>query len=48
MENKIFGTVDRVVIRGTHVDVVDFKFGRGEIDDAEINIQGQAYLGCHG
>ena len=44
MENKIFGTVDRVVIRGTHVDVVDFKFGRGEIDDAEINIQGQAYL----
>lgn len=44
MENKIFGTVDRVIIRGTHVDVVDFKFGRGEIDDAEINIQGQAYM----
>ena len=44
MENKIFGTVDRVVIRGTHVDVIDFKFGRGEIDDAEINIQGQAYM----
>jgi hypothetical protein len=44
MESSIFGTVDRVVIRGTHVDVVDFKFGRGEIDDAEINIQGQAYL----
>ena len=44
MENKIFGTVDRVIIKGTHVDLVDFKFGRGEIDDAEINIQGQAYL----
>jgi hypothetical protein len=44
METSIFGTVDRVIIRGTHVDLVDFKFGRGEIDDAEINIQGQAYL----
>lgn len=44
MENKIFGTVDRVIIKGTHVDLVDFKFGRNEIDDAEINIQGQAYL----
>jgi hypothetical protein len=41
---KIFGTVDEVVIKGTHADVVDFKFGRGEIDPAEINIQGQAYL----
>ena len=44
MSKTIFGTVDRVVIKGTHVDLVDFKFGRGEIDDAEINIQGQAYL----
>jgi hypothetical protein len=41
---KIFGTVDRVVISGKHVDIADFKFGRGEIDDADINIQGQAYL----
>lgn len=41
---SIFGTVDRVIIRGSHVDIVDFKFGRGEIDDADINIQGQAYL----
>mgnify|MGYP001228635998 CR=1 FL=1 len=41
---KIFGTVDRVIITGKHVDVVDFKFGRGAIDDADINIQGQAYL----
>lgn len=42
--SKIFGTVDRVIIRGTHVDIVDFKFGVGEIDDADMNIQGQAYL----
>lgn len=42
--SKIFGTVDRVIIKGTHVDVVDFKFGIGEIDDADMNIQGQAYL----
>lgn len=42
--NKIFGTVDRVIIKGTHVDLVDFKFGVGEIDDADVNIQGQAYL----
>lgn len=40
----IFGTVDRVIITGTHVDVADFKFGRTAIDDADINIQGQAYL----
>ena len=41
---KIFGTADRVIVKGTHVDVVDFKFGRGAIDDADINVQGQAYL----
>lgn len=44
IKNSIFGTVDRVILTGKHVDLVDFKFGRGEIDDAEINIQGQAYL----
>lgn len=44
MSTTIFGTVDRVIIRGTHVDLVDFKFGMGEIDDADMNIQGQAYL----
>jgi len=42
--SRIFGTVDRVIIRGTHVDLVDFKFGVGEIDDADVNIQGRAYL----
>ena len=40
----IFGTVDVVIIKGDHVDLVDYKFGRGEIDDSDINIQGQAYL----
>ena len=40
----IFGTVDRGIITGTHVDLADFKFGRSEIDCASINIQGQAYL----
>ena len=44
MSTTIFGTVDRVIIRGDHVDLVDFKFGIGEIDDADMNIQGQAYL----
>ena len=41
---KIFGTADRVIITGLHVDVVDFKFGRNPVDPADINIQGQAYL----
>ncbi len=44
MSTTIFGTVDRVIIKGDHVDLVDFKFGIGEIDDADMNIQGQAYL----
>lgn len=44
MNTTIFGTVDRVIIKGDHVDLVDFKFGVGEIDDADVNIQGQAYL----
>lgn len=41
---KIFGTVDVVIIKGDHVDIVDYKYGRGEVDDSDINIQGQAYL----
>ena len=40
----IFGTVDFVSIKGDHADVVDYKYGRGEVDDSDINIQGQAYL----
>ena len=40
----IFGTVDVVIIKGDHVDIVDYKYGRVEVDDANENIQGQAYL----
>lgn len=44
VEQWIFGTVDFVSIKGDHADVVDYKYGRGEVDDSDINIQGQAYL----
>lgn len=40
----IFGTVDVVIIKDDHVDIVDYKYGRGQVDDSDINIQGQAYL----
>jgi hypothetical protein len=40
----IFGTVDFVSIKDDHADVVDYKYGRGEVDDSDINIQGQSYL----
>ena len=33
-----------MILKGPHVDLVDFKFGRTPVDDADINIQGQAYL----
>ena len=41
---SIFGTLDEAVQKGTHADLVDFKFGIGEIDPAHENIQGQAYF----
>ena len=41
---KIYGTADRVIIKGSHAHGVDYKFGRGEIDDADVNVQGQAYV----
>ena len=44
VEQGIFGTVDFVSIKGDHADVVDYKYGSGEVDDSDINIQGQAYL----
>jgi hypothetical protein len=42
---SIFGTADRLIWREKprHLDLVDFKFGYGEIDEAEINVQGIAY-----
>ena len=41
--SSIFGTVDLVIIMGTHAFIIDYKFGYGEVDDADINIQIQAY-----
>lgn len=38
-----WGTSDRIIRRGAELHVVDFKFGFGSIDDAEINLQGWAY-----
>lgn len=40
-----WGTADRVIIRGggDHAHVVDFKFGRWPVDDADVNLQGWAY-----
>ena len=44
--SQIFGTGDVIICNESrkHIDLVDYKFGFGEIDDAEINIQGQAYM----
>jgi hypothetical protein len=38
------GIVDRLLIRGATAYAIDWKFGRREVDDAEINNQGQAYV----
>lgn len=44
--SQIFGTGDVIICheKRRHIDLADYKFGYGEIDDAEINIQGQAYM----
>ena len=44
---NIFGTGDVIMCHEerNHIDLVDYKFGYGEIDDAEDNIQGQATWG---
>ena len=40
-----FGTCDRFVVYSDNTaDAIDYKTGYGKIDDAEINIQGQAYV----
>ena len=43
---NIFGTGDVIICqeKREHIDLVDYKFGYGEIEDAEDNIQGQAYM----
>lgn len=40
-----WGTADRVIIRGSgdHGHIIDFKFGRWPVDDADANLQGWAY-----
>lgn len=39
-----FGTCDRLLVYGTHGEMLDFKFGRLSITDAEINAQAWAYV----
>lgn len=39
-----WGTCDWLQIAGTHMDVVDYKFGLGSVPDAEVNPQGWAYV----
>jgi len=43
---SISGTGDLLLVNEdtSHIDLVDYKFGRGEIDCAAENIQGQAYF----
>ena len=44
-ERSTFGTCDRFVVYSDNTaDAIDYKTGYGKIDDAEINIQGQAYV----
>lgn len=41
--NETFGTMDRLLICGDVAIAIDYKTGRGAIDDPEINCQSQAY-----
>lgn len=38
-----FGTADALIVNGTHLTVVDLKFGRGEVVEAEENVQMMLY-----
>ena len=38
-----FGTADWVLVHGTKADLIDTKFGRRSVPDAEVNAQLQAY-----
>lgn len=44
--DDMFGTADLVIYNHVrrHCHVVDFKFGRIPVDDAEVNLQGKAYV----
>ena len=39
---EIFGTVDVTILDEPiiHADIMDYKFGRGRVDPAEVNVQG--------
>lgn len=39
-----FGTCDRLLTYGTHGEMLDFKFGRLSVADAEMNTQAWAYV----
>jgi hypothetical protein len=41
--SSIFGTSDLTCIKGDHMDVLDWKFGRNAVDPPDVNIQGLAY-----
>lgn len=38
-----YGTADRLMVRGNEAVMIDWKTGRGQIDDASVNTQAQAY-----
>lgn len=40
---QTWGTADVVSINGEHAHVIDYKFGRWPVDDADVNLQGWAY-----
>jgi superfamily II DNA or RNA helicase len=41
--NETFGTMDRLLVAGDTAIAIDYKTGRGAIDDPEVNCQAQAY-----
>ena len=45
VDGLTWGTADLIIYDEDkqHVEVIDYKFGRGAIEDAEINVQGWAY-----
>ncbi len=43
--SSVFGTGDKICTKkaDNHIDLLDWKFGVNPVDDADVNIQGQAY-----
>lgn len=39
-----YGTVDLLILNGTHADMMDYKMGRHGVEPAENNPQGQGYM----